>query len=477
MLCFPAVAAAQVVPPSAQPGRERERFVEPRPARSRAADDRASEHRRAPRRRSHQVDDRPGRRHRIHGLSRSRPRAALRGSCRPRGLACGAVYDIARRITAKYGGDGYVLSRAIVPPQNLGRARRDDPHPGGRGLCRQGRMAGGEARALPRLLHRLRGEDHRRPAGQHPHDRALSAARERPAGPEVHEQPEAVDEQPGRRDAGRRGEGKAVDAHRARRQPRHASARAVEYLGSATVNNMLGVHEAFTRHLCRHVPAARSCNISPATYRQVLNSEGLTGFVNASYSFGKPGTAQLELLEYKTRSTVVEAGPRATRSSARARSNLTLTGLGFMTNDDSDILGAPFIARPPARRPPQGRRRLGRHLPRHQPGQRHVQPGHRWRSAARANDNPSRLAPGVGRVDFTKSRAPSAASSRCRTGVGVLRRATANTPSRRCWSPEQCGYGGRFFGRAFDPSQLLGDHCWEVLGELRYDLPMPWKQI
>src|SRR3979409_2627685 len=32
-----------------------------------------------------------------------------------------AVYDLARRITAKYGAAGYVLSRAVVPPQNFGR--------------------------------------------------------------------------------------------------------------------------------------------------------------------------------------------------------------------------------------------------------------------------------------------------------------------------------------------------------------------
>src|SRR5215813_1888741 len=30
-----------------------------------------------------------------------------------------AVYDLAQRITAKYGQDGYVLSRAVVPPQDL----------------------------------------------------------------------------------------------------------------------------------------------------------------------------------------------------------------------------------------------------------------------------------------------------------------------------------------------------------------------
>jgi hemolysin activation/secretion protein len=42
---------------------------------------------------------------------------------------------------------------------------------------------------------------------------------------------------------------------------------------------------------------------------------------------------------------------------------------------------------------------------------------------------------------------------------------------------EQCGYGGRFFGRAFDPSQMLGDHCWAVLSELRYEIATPWKQV
>ena len=35
--------------------------------------------------------------------------------------------------------------------------------------------------------------------------------------------------------------------------------------------------------------------------------------------------------------------------------------------------------------------------------------------------------------------------------------AYGHTPSRRCWCSEQCGYGGRFFGRAYDPSELLGD--------------------
>src|SRR2546423_3501053 len=34
-------------------------------------------------------------------------------------VSLAAVYELARRITAKYGAAGYVLSRAVVPPQNF----------------------------------------------------------------------------------------------------------------------------------------------------------------------------------------------------------------------------------------------------------------------------------------------------------------------------------------------------------------------
>src|SRR5436309_12945409 len=37
---------------------------------------------------------------------------------------------------------------------------------------------------------------------------------------------------------------------------------------------------------------------------------------------------------------------------------------------------------------------------------------------------------------------------------------------------ELCGYGGRLFGRGFDPSQFVSDTCLEFLAELRYDIPI-----
>ena len=82
-------------------------------------------------------------------------------------------------------------------------------------------------------------------------------------------------------------------------------------------------------------------------------------------------------------------------------------------------------------------------------------------SAAPSNDNgflpsPARR-PGRFHQDRGDGRAAAAAARRL---LGVLSPPTANTPSRRCSSSEQCSYGGRVFGRAFDPSQMLGDSCW-----------------
>src|SRR5439155_18702104 len=76
-------------------------------------------------------------------------------------------------------------------------------------------------------------------------------------------------------------------------------------------------------------------------YRQVLNSEGLTGFVDASYGWGRPGTEILELLAFKTRSLVFEGGFSYPVIRTRER-NLTVTGLAFSSDSDSDLLDTTF---------------------------------------------------------------------------------------------------------------------------------------
>ena len=78
------------------------------------------------------------------------------------------VYEIAQRITARYGNDGYVISRAIVPPQQLS--------PGGAIVRLQVIEGYVDKVEWPAALSKYRdfftclyGQDRRRPSDQYPH--------------------------------------------------------------------------------------------------------------------------------------------------------------------------------------------------------------------------------------------------------------------------------------------------------------------
>ena len=129
VVLIPIAAKAQVVPPSDQPGRERQRFIEPPAAQSQPA---------GPVVTLPSTVAPPGADKvfvlvqgvEITGSTVYEPEAArstLCGHGRParvarRRLCAGAENH------AKYGNDGYVLSRAIVPPQQLNPEWRDRPH-------------------------------------------------------------------------------------------------------------------------------------------------------------------------------------------------------------------------------------------------------------------------------------------------------------------------------------------------------------
>src|SRR5438445_6587047 len=111
---------AQVVPPSDQPGRERERFERPPVPLAQPGGPAIS----VP-----GIEAPPGaaeiqlviRQIRILGATiyTAAQLAELYADVVGKTVTLKAVYDLAQRITAKYGGDGYVLSRAIVPVQQL----------------------------------------------------------------------------------------------------------------------------------------------------------------------------------------------------------------------------------------------------------------------------------------------------------------------------------------------------------------------
>ena len=472
MLCVSHAAVAQVIPGSALPGREREQLLDRRPV------TRAQPGGPAISLPSTQAPAGAAqttlviRRIQIVGSTvySDEQLAALYRDLINRQVTLDAVYDLAKRVTAKYGADGYVLSRAVVPPQEL--------NPGG-AVIRIQVVEGWVSRVeWPRekLAHyrdffseysaKIIAD---RPVNIRTLERYLLLANDLP-GLKFTSTLQASKTDPNASVLIIEVTEKRVD-FLARFDNRGTEARGpYQFLLAPTVNNVFGTHEAFS-FAYAGVTEIRELQFVGGSYRHVVNSEGLTGFVNASYSWGRPGTAALRDLDYKTRSTVVEAGMYQPIIRARER-NLTLTGFAFISENysftnlsttepfqvdrlrgarmrvDADIADSLNGVNQFSFTVSQGLQGLG----------------------STSNDNPlaSRAA---GKVDFTKFEVY---VSRLQPLFGQLSALVAAYGQYAVTSllvPEQCGYGGRVFGRAYDPSELLGDHCWMASGELRYDIP------
>jgi hemolysin activation/secretion protein len=468
MAAIPVIAAAQVIPPSERPGRERERFVEPPAPQaqpggpaialpSTVAPAGAAEIKLT-------IRD-----VRITGVTvyRREDLAALYRGLIGREISLQAIYDLARRITAKYGNDGYVLSRAIVPPQNLSR----------NGAVIHIEVIEGYIDRVewPSSLSRYRDffSDYTariiadRPVNIRTIERYLLLANDLPGLQFRTSLKPSTEVATGASTLVVEVSEKRFDAF-GRFDNRGTQARGpYEYLLSTTGNNLVGMHEALTVTWASVLPHPKQLEYYAANYRQVLTSEGLTFFMSASYSKGTPGTAQLEILQYRTLGPYGDAGFSYPVVRTRER-NLWLSGLVFASDNNSTALGADLnIDRLRGARLKadgdwadqfQGINQVNVTVSEGIEGLGSTQ-----------NGNP--LASHLnGRVDFSKIEATVnrtqplwGAFSAYLAGYGQY----AGTP---LLSPEQCGYGGRFFGRAYDPSQILGDSCIEALGELRYDI-------
>lgn len=466
-LLFASSTIAQVIPPSEQPGRERERFTQPP----------------AP-----QAQPGPG------GISLpstvapvgAGSTAIVMGDVRITGstiyngrdflplyeallgkkVTVQAVYDLARAITAKYGTGGYVLSRAVVPPQHL--------NPKG-AVVHIEIVEGYVDRVVwPKSLSRYR---------DFFSDYAAKITADRPVNIRTIERYILLaGDLPGLKFATSL---KASDTNKSASTlvvevtEKHIGAMGrvdnrgtpasgpVQYLAATTLNNLLGQHEALTLTWASVQPMSELQYYS-LNYRRVLTSEGLTFFADSNNNGGRPGTAPLELLDYRTRGSYLDAGLLSPVVRSRER-NLTLSGLVFSSDNSSDILSAPFN---------NDRLRGVR-------GKIDADIADALRGVDQFNltfsqgieglgstDNGNPLASRrVGRVDFSKVEFSTNRTQPLFDPLSAYVAAYAQYAFEPLLVPEQCGYGGRFFGRAFDPSQLLGDSCFEATGELRFDVP------
>jgi hemolysin activation/secretion protein len=466
-------ATAQVIPPSAQPGRERERFTQPPVPRAQPGGPPVS----LPSTvappgaekiklviRSVQVVGST-----IYSAAQLEP---LYADLLGRETTLATVYEIARRITAKYGADGYVLSRAIVPPQKL------NP----KGVHVRIQVIEGWINKVewPKKLARYRDffSDYAakitadRPVNIKTIERYLLLASDLP-GLKFSTSLRPSDAQTGASTLVVEVTEKPIDANARVDNRGTRSQGPFEFLGSATFNNTFGQHGALTLTYAGVVPL-KELHYVAGYYRQVLTSEGLTAFVDGSYNWGKPGTQQLEALEYDTRSTIVEAGAFYPVVRSRER-NLTLTGLVFMSDNYSNILQAPFNV--DSLRGFRGKADADMSDSLQGINQFNVTFSQGIEGLGSTNNGNPLASRAAGRVDFSKIEGTVGRTQPLPGRFSAYASMYGQYAFTPLLSEEQCGYGGRFFGRAFDPSQMLGDSCFEALGELRYDLPPTVPQI
>lgn len=469
---LPVSARGQAIPPSEQPGRERERFTQPSAPQAQPAGPAVilpstvapkGAERVFVRVRAVEITGST-----IYSAADLKPLyAAIVGQR----VSLAAVYALAQRITAKYGNDGYVLSRAVVPPQQL------DP----KGAVVHIEVVEGYVERVewPKELLRYRDffADYaakilaRRPANVRVIERYLLLAGDLPG--LKFSSALRPGKKPGASVLVVQVVERRIDAN-AHIDNRGTPARGpFEYFAAATINNLTGHHEAVTFTYAGVVPL-QELNYAALNYKQVLNSEGLSFFADASDAWGTPGTVQLEELQYRTLGPYGDLG-LAYPLIRQREENLTLSGLFYGSNNESDTLGAPF----------NNDRLRGVRV------KADADLADSWQGinqfnvtisegidglGSTANGNPlaSRL---VGRVDYDKIETTVSRTQALVPPFSAYVSFYGQYAGTPLLVPEQCGFGGRYYGRAFDPSQLLGDSCIEGVGELRYGVPVQPQQF
>ena len=298
MAALPVAAAAQVIPPSAQPGRERERFLQPQTPQAQPAGPTVT----LPSTLAPKGAEKISLHVRIVRVTGSTVYTAaqlepLYADLVGQRVSLAAIYALAQRITAKYGSDGYVLSRAVIPPQDL------DP----KGAIIHVQVVEGYIDKVewPQQVSRYRNFfaeyaakiTAERPANIHTIERYLLLAGDLPGlkfstalRPSKEPAASVLVVQVAE---------KSIDAN-AHIDNRGTPAQGpFEYYGSTTFNNLLGWQEALTFTYAGTVPL-QELNYAALNYRQVLNSEGLTFFADFSDVLGEPGTLPLQQLGYRT---------------------------------------------------------------------------------------------------------------------------------------------------------------------------------
>lgn len=383
------------------------------------------------------------------------------------------VFEVAARITAHYGEEGFLLSRVIVPPQEL--------DPKGAVVRLQAVEGYIDEVVWPADIDRYRNffESYaakitgRRPIRADQLERYLLLANDLP-GLTFRSSLRASEKNPGASTLVLELEHKPYDASLSTDNYGTEASGPYQVMISGRLNNAFGMHERLSGG---YVIAGPNFDRSRPElhyfffgYDQVLSSEGLTFSFSGNASWGDPGTALLAGIEYETESLNLSAALSYPFIRTRSQ-NLTgtfafdledaegVTSFGLLSEDRLRILRAEL-----AYDFADGWSGINQAI---------VSASHGIQglgSTTNGNANASRI---PGRVDFFKMTLFLSRQQPLPSRFSVYASAFGQASAQPLLSSQECGYGGRRAGRGFDSSIITGDHCLLLNGELRYDLSIP----
>jgi hemolysin activation/secretion protein len=380
------------------------------------------------------------------------------------------IFRIAAEITARYGKAGYTLSRAIVPPQDFNQSGATvtiriiegyvDKVVWPEGISRYRDLFSSYAEKIIA----------ERPVRVQTIERYLLLANDLP-GLRFSSKLRASDQNPA-----------ASTLEVALEDEDHFSLllgvdnRGTEGSGPfqpsavATASNLLGLHEEFKFGYIAAGPQEHSnreeLDYLTFGYHQVLSSEGLAFDVAGNASWGKPGTSDLLLLDYQTDSLNV-SGIMSYPLIRTRNTNLTGRVAFDWKNSESDFLGT--LSTKDRLRIVRGELEFD-----------HADEGNGVNQAiltlsqgidglgSTENGNPL-ASRSNGRVDFTKATLQLSRTQNLGGGNSAYVVGFGQLAANPLLSSQECGYGGGWIGRSFEPSVVTGDHCALLLGELRHD--------
>lgn len=381
------------------------------------------------------------------------------------------VFQAAAALTAYYGDKGYLLSRAIVPPQELEPSVAVITLQLIEGYVDRVAVPGDLGSRAPLLQQHARNVEASRPLNADRLEREMLLANDIPgltvqsnlsASPTT---PAAstltLTTQEDRGGWGLRLDNRGSDA-----------SGPLQFTISGEANNLLGLNEQISGGLTLAGPADSSNRPELAYvflgYDQVLNASGLRFSFDVNYSQGDPDSAALTALDYETEGFNASVALSYPFIRTRSRNLSGVLAFDFKNSESTNFAGVASEDRLRILRAELNFDNADQYNGTNQVRLAFHKGIDGLGSTSSTNPNASRT---PGEVDFLKATLELSRTQNLGQGFSLHGSVFGQWTDDPLLSSQECGYGGQQYGRGFDSSVITGDTCVKGSVEMRYNLP------